>query len=182
MPNSPALSPEDVPAMADESKHTDTEHHRRMGAVAGAAVETAAEMAGGMGLPPSTIRNYMNASSMVILAIIATAAFIWSRIDAKDDRHEYQLQVQQAAQLAEERRREDRSDRQRLEDAFKTTLEKISADSRENVRASTEGVAVMRGVGESVKDASKEMKASSEAMIRVEKALTAKKEQLDREP
>lgn len=161
----------------------DTKHHRALGAAVGAGVETYSELAdrggfGGMGISNKKWRDYGNATIMLVIviwmSIAMPSAFLWLRSDAKDDRMEYRQQVARTEQLAEERRREDRQDRQRIEDLFRTTLDTISRDSRESTQSMTK-------VYEQVKVASDQMKAASEAMTRVEKLLTTKLPPSERE-
>lgn len=154
---------------AAEPIEPDTKQHRQLGAAVGAGVETAAEMAGGlgsMGLKRS-LAAYGNTTAMVLIAVGMSLAFVWLRSDARDDRNEYRLQVIRTEQLAEERRREDRLDRAADRMEYRTSLEIISRDSRDSTLQ-------MAKIYEQVKVASDQMKAASESMVRVEKLLTTK--------
>lgn len=132
---------------------------------------------GSMGLA-GTLKTYGNATAMLVItawiSIGAPIAFFWLRTDAKDDRNEYRAQVAAERQLAEERRREDRQDRQRVEDLFRQTLETITRDSRESRVELAKSGEQMRAIGEQIRVAGEQIKAASESMIRVEKALLAK--------
>ncbi len=182
MPNATLTGEMAMPEDA-EKPGENTKHHRALGAAVGAGVETYSELAerggyGGMGIANKKWRDYGNATAILIIMIwmsvgIPTVLF-WFRSDAKDDRLENRQQMARTEQLAEERRREDRQDRQRQEDLFRvqaelfrTTLETISRDNQKSTDAMTK-------VYEQVKIASDQMKAASEAMTRVEKMLTTK--------
>lgn len=152
-----------------------TDLHKAYGQVAGAAVETANEQAvsyGSMGLG-GTLKTYGNATAMLVIvawiSIGAPIAFFWLRSDAKEDRNEYRQQVAAERQLAEERRREDRQDRQRIEDLFRQTLETIARDGRDSSAKMATGI-------EQIKIASEQIKLASEAMVRLEKVMTAAKQ------
>jgi hypothetical protein len=164
----------DVESQNPKETEVTTKEHKALGVLVGAASETASEMAhayGSMGITDKKWLNYGNATAILVIvlwvSVGAPIAFFWLRADAKDDRNEYRLQVIRQEQLAEERRREDRIDRQRQEDMFKTTLEVISRDSRESVQQ-------MRVVSEQVRSSSEQMKMATEAMVKVEKAISAK--------
>lgn len=170
------ITPGRTGIMPDTEPGENTKHHRALGAAVGAGVETYSELAerggyGGMGIANKKWRDYGNATAILIIMIWMSVGLptvlVWFRSDAKDDRTENRQQVARTEQLAEERRREDRQDRQRIEDLFRTTLDTISRDSRESTQSMTK-------VYEQVKVASDQMKAASDAMVRVEKMLTTK--------
>lgn len=143
--------------------------HKAIGVVAGASAETALEQAAGygsMGLA-GIFRTYGQVTAMVLIAVGMSMAFMWLRSDAKDDRNEYRQQVLRQEQLAEERRREDRQDRAREQDLFRSTLELMSRDSREaNLQ--------MSRATDQIKIASDQIKAAGDAIGRVEKAIVSK--------
>lgn len=158
-----------MPGSSVQVDSTGTNPYKALGVVAETAVEQA-ETYGSMGLR-GTLKSYGNATAMLVIvawiSIGAPIAFFWLRSDAKDERQEYRASIAAERQLAEERRREDRQDRQRVEEMFRTTMETISRDNRESNRS-------MAAVGEQVKIASEQIKLASESMVRIEKALVAK--------
>jgi hypothetical protein len=161
-----------VPLGVIESPPTDalsgTKLHTAIGQVAGAAVATAS---GGMMGMTSAATKFANIGAVALIAAMFSAAFFWLRADAMTERADYRAQVLRAEQMSqdqrrddaknnEDRRKEDRGDRQRLEELFSRTLDTISRDSRDS---STQ-----------VRLAAEQMKAATEAMLRIEKLLSAK--------
>lgn len=154
-----------LPAKPPEESLSGTKLHRAIGAGAGEAV--AAVMGGGvMGLTAGAAR-IANIAGIALLTAIGIGGLWQLRNDGQADRADYRGQLLRSEQQNEERRREDRSDRQRTEDLFRTTLEAMARDNRESVTQ-------MKIVSEQVKASSEQMRAATEAMLRVEKMLTTK--------
>lgn len=136
-------------------------HSEQAGEVVSEATKATYEF-GSMGVRGSWWQNYGNMTAMMVLAIGASFAFMWLRMDSKDSRDEYRQQVIRQEQLAAEQRREDRDDARRREATFERALDVIS-------KASSESTVQMRIATENIKTA-------TESMQRIEKAISEKRQ------
>lgn len=143
-----------------------TKLHKALGTSAGEAIATAISAGTPLGLV-GLAAKVANIAAVTIICAGMIFAFMWQRDDARADRTEYRQQVVRQEQLTEERRREDRQDRQRTEELFRTTLESIGRDNRESVMQ-------MKLVSEQVRLAGEQMKMATESMVRLEKMLSLK--------